>query len=83
MAHHADHAAHTIDHGTSSDQGSEVKKPETCSACSLCCNLNVLLSTPEVLAALPERGASKPFQATPPTSPLLAGLKRPPRSLLA
>jgi hypothetical protein len=83
MAHHADHATKTVEDGTSSDQLSDGEKPATCSACSLCCNLNVLLPTLEVLGASGEHGVSLPFQASPPPCPLLTGLKRPPRLLLA
>jgi hypothetical protein len=83
MGHHADHAAQPVVHGTSSDKLLDGKKPATCSACSLCCNLNVLLPTLEVLGASAEHGVSLAFQATPPASPLLTGLRRPPRFLLA
>jgi hypothetical protein len=85
---HSDHGTHAGATSQSPDHHGGAKtaageKPATCSACSLCCNLTVLVSSIEALGVSVDHAALQPLQVSPPSNPSLKGLKRPPRALLA
>jgi hypothetical protein len=86
IAHHGDHTGHPVPLKKSSQHHGDAKTPKgttTCSACSLCCNLVVMMPSHEVVATFASHERLLPAQILPPQSPSLKGLKRPPRARLA
>jgi hypothetical protein len=83
---HDEHQAHSASAHVLDDSPSHAASPEhpkACSACSVCCNLSVLLPFFEWPGTIAESQSSIAFMGGQPHGLLLEGIKKPPRLPLA